>query len=258
MKVETYKSERAEQVAPGTVNRELALLKCMFNRAIEWGKADSNPVKKVKLFKENNKRDRYLPCEEISTLISHSSPRLRGVVLFAINTGIRKGEIQNLLWQVIHFEQGYINIRDSKSGEGRKVPMNQTVRGVLISIPKHSQSQFVFCGEDGLPYNFRKSFETATLRAKITNFRFHDLRHTFASHLVMSGVDLNTVRELLGHKTLDMTLRYSHLSPDHKGRAVELLSSRMGTIWEHEAETGNLGCVQEASESYATSLRKAS
>ena len=83
---------------------------------------------------------------------------------------------------------------------------------------------------EGLPYNFRKSFETALKKSGIKGFRFHDCRHTFASHLVMAGVDLNTVRDLLGHKTLGMTLRYSHLSPDHRTRAVEVLGNKIGTI----------------------------
>ncbi len=89
---------------------------------------------------------------------------------------------------------------------------------------KNPESQYVFCNKDGKPYgSVKKSFSTACGKAGIIDFRWHDLRHTFASQLVMSGVDLNTVRELLGHKSLTMTLRYSHLSPDHKQRAVDTL-----------------------------------
>ena len=110
--------------------------------------------------------------------------------------------------------------------------MNETVQKTIIGVLKNPESQYVFCNKDGEPYgNVRKSFFTALNKAGIINFRFHDLRHTFASQLVMSGVDLNTVRELLGHKSLEMTLRYSHLSPDHKKRAVDILGKRMGTFW---------------------------
>lgn len=90
---------------------------------------------------------------------------------------------------------------------------------------------YVFCKKDGNPYNSRSPFLRAVKKAGIKDFRFHDLRHTAASYLVMAGVDLNTVRELLGHKTLEMTLRYSHLSQDHKSRAVSVLDGRMDTIW---------------------------
>lgn len=92
----------------------------------------------------------------------------------------------------------------------------------------HSKSEFVFCNVDGSQRkDIRFSFFTAIKKSGINEFRFHDLRHTFASHLVMSGVDLNTVRELLGHKTIKMTLRYSHLSPQHKKRAVDILGEKI-------------------------------
>ena len=109
--------------------------------------------------------------------------------------------------------------------------INEQVKTALIRVRKNPESPYVFCKQDGSPCgNFRKSFFTALEKSGINNFYFHDLRHTFASHLVMSGVDLNTVRELMGHKTTMMTLRYSHLSPDHKKRVVDVLSKRMDTI----------------------------
>ena len=106
--------------------------------------------------------------------------------------------------------------------------MNDTVRNTLMGVPKHPHSPYIFCNDIGKPYaNVRTSFDTALKRAEITNFRFHDLRHTFASHLVMLGIDLKSVQELLGHKSFEMTLRYSHLSPSHKSRAVDVLDRNL-------------------------------
>ena len=106
---------------------------------------------------------------------------------------------------------------NTKNGEKRETPINEMVKTALLRTPKHPESSYVFYDKNGNPFgNIRKSFFTALRKSGIINFRFHDLRHTFASHLVMSGVDLNTVRELMGHKSLEMTLRYAHLSPDHK------------------------------------------
>ncbi len=117
----------------------------------------------------------------------------------------------------------------------RNIPMNDILRDALIGVRKDSNSTYIFHNNEGKPYcNLRKSFFTACKKSGITNFRFHDLKHTFASQLVMSGVDLNTLRELLGHKSLEMTLRYSHLSPDHKKRAVDVLCKQMDTIWTPE------------------------
>lgn len=109
--------------------------------------------------------------------------------------------------------------------------------GILIIMPN---SSYVFYGSDGKPLkNVRTSFFTALKKSGIIDFRFHDLRHTFASHLVMSGVDLNTVRELMGHKSLDMTLRYAHLSPDHKRRAVAILDKQLVSIWSPSEKVNN-------------------
>jgi integrase len=230
--VEKFKSRRAKEVSPATVNRALAVLKSMFNRAIVWGKAKNNPCKAVKLFKENNQRLRFLEKEEVGKLLDSCCEHLKPIVLVALNTGMRKSEILRLRWRDIDIKRGIIHLLDTKNGEKREVPMNEITQKTIIGVLKHPDTQYIFCNNEGQPYgDIKKSWLTAVKKAGIINFHFHDLRHTFASQLVMSGVDLNTVRELLGHKSLEMTLRYSHLSPDHKKRAVDILGKRMDTFW---------------------------
>jgi integrase len=223
--VERFKAERLKEVSPARVNRQLACLKCMFNRAIEWGKAKENPVKKVKMLKENNKRLRYLEREECERLIVDCLPHQRPMVITALNTGMRRGEILGLKWENVDLVRDMIYVLDSKNGEKREIPINSKLKETLSAIGYNPKSVYVFSKTNGLSYkDIRNGFAVALKNCKIENFRFHDLRHTFASHLVMAGVDLNTVRELLGHKSLAMTLRYSHLSPQHKRKAVEALN----------------------------------
>jgi len=235
MSVEKFKIERAKEVSPATVNRALACLKGIYNKGIQWGKIDSNPVSGVKLFRENNKRLRYLEKEEIAKLLANCDDHLKPIVIVALNTGMRKGEILGLKWRDIEFKRNIIYLLNTKNSEKREIPLNEQAKVAVIRVRKHPNSPYVFCNKNGKPYgDIKKSFLTALKRCSIINFHFHDLRHTFASHLVMSGVDLNTVRELMGHKSLDMTLRYSHLSPDHKKRAVDVLGKQMDTIWTPE------------------------
>ena len=231
MLVEQYKARRKNEVSHVTVNRSLSCLRCMFNKAIAWGKTKENPVKQVKFLREENKRTRFLEKEEISRLLAQCSERLNAVVMVTLNTGMRKNEVANLKWRDIDFARGVITLLETKNGEKRHIPMNSACREALTGTEKHPSSEHVFCEPNGEPYNFRKAFDTALKRAGISNFRFHDLRHTFASHLVMAGVDLNTVRELLGHKDISLTIRYSHLSPSHKAQAVEILAKKLDTFW---------------------------
>jgi integrase len=226
--IEEYKSIKLKKVTSATVNRELACLKCMLNKAVLWGKLSANPAKNVRLLKENNARLRFLSKEEIARLLDNCAGHLRPVVTLAVFTGMRKGEILNLKWQDIDIQRGLINIYDSKNGTKRESYINETVKRTLIAVRKHPESPYVFCRQSGEPYyNLRKSFFTACKKSGIVDFRFHDLRHTFASQLVMSGVDIKTIQELLGHKSIEMTLRYSHLAPSHKSRAVELLDQNI-------------------------------
>lgn len=220
--IENYKMERSKVVSPATVNRELACLKHMLNKAVEWQMLEVNPAKNVKLLRENNQRLRYLTRQEIERLYESSPDHLKPIILTALLTGMRKGEILSLKWEDIDFDQGVIFVRDSKNGEMREIPINDQL--MLTLKGEKFKSPYVFAKEDGKHrISIRTAFKKAVKRAKIKDFRFHDLRHTFASHLVMSGVDLMTVKELLGHKTINMTLRYAHLSSDHKRHAVNSL-----------------------------------
>ncbi len=227
--IEHFKMERQKEVSKSTVNRQMGVLRIIFNKAVAWGKLDKTPMKSVKFFQEPEGRLRFLEKDEITKLIDNCDKTLRPIVVLALHTGMRRGEIFNLQWQDIDFKRNIITLLDTKNGKPRKVPMNQLVVTALKEIAKNTNSTYIFCYEDGQRIrDVRKSFLTSLRKSGIKDFHFHDLRHTFASQLVMAGVDLNTVRELLGHKDITMTLRYSHLAQSHKQRAVDMLVGKQG------------------------------
>jgi integrase len=231
------KEKKGEEkfVSTSTVNRQLATLRNMFNKAVSWGKLEVNPMKDVRSLKEPKGRLRFLEQEEIVKLLSNCNKKLKPIVVLALFTGMRRGEILGLKWPDIDFKRNIITLLDTKNGEKREVPMNGHVKTALIHIKRNPYTQNVFCDNNGAVYqDIRKSFSTALRKSGINDFRFHDLRHTFASQLVMTGANLNTVRELMGHKDITMTLRYSHLAPSYKQEAVDNLGKKVETFWRLE------------------------
>ena len=213
---------------PATANRYLATLKHMFTKAVEWEMIDQESakrVKRVKFMPEDNKRLRFLTSEEMETLVDACIPHLKPIIVTALNTGMRREEILSLEWDKhIDLKHDFILLDKTKNGERRQIPINQTLRNTFLGLVRRLDSPYVFIKENGERFReIKRSFNTAVRRAGIKDFTFHDLRHTFASHLVMKGADITTVKELLGHQTLAMTLRYAHLAPEHKAKAVCLL-----------------------------------
>ncbi|MBI5886165.1 MAG: site-specific integrase [Deltaproteobacteria bacterium] len=213
---------------PATANRHIACLKHMISKAVEWELVDETVLKRVrraKLLPEHNRRLRYLSTEESAALVAACDAHLRPVVVLALNTGMRKEEILSLVWERhVDLRHGFLLLDITKNGERREVPINTTLRRELGRIVRRLDCPYVFADEQGKRYhNVKRSFASACRRAGLKDFRFHDLRHTFASQLVMAGVDLTTVSRLLGHKSLTMTLRYSHLAPAHLAKAVAVL-----------------------------------
>ncbi len=236
MFIEEWQTERLTKNMPATVNRQLATLKHMFTKAEEWGITSEDiirKVRKVKLLPENNKRLRYLAKDECYALIeacgSSSVLHLKPIVITAINTGMRKEELLSLEWDKhIDFENNLILLDKTKSGKRREIPINKTLRETLQRIIIKMNSPYVFTDNNGKRFkDVKKSFKTACAKAGIKDFRFHDLRGTCCSHLVMAGVDLVTVKELMGHQSLAMVLRYVGLAPNHKAKAVELLDNAL-------------------------------
>ena len=237
--LEKWKSKRKEaRMKPATVNRELALLKHLFAMAVRWHKIGENPAREVKRLKGETKRVRFLMPDEVRILLSNCKNWLRPILTLAVHTGMRKGELLGLKWRQVNFEQGIITVLDSKNHERRDIPMDETVRSTLKGLD--AGDDLVFHNRNGKPIDgafLYNAFYEALDKSKITDFRFHDLRHTFASNLVMQeGVELNDVRELLGHQKTEMTLRYAHLSPRHKTRIVGLLDKLMVTVCTTEGQ----------------------
>lgn len=230
--VEQYQTGLINQeLKPASVNKNISILKAMFKKAVHWNMVEEHTLKligRVKLLPVNNRRLRFLSHEECQALINTCKPHLKPIVITALNTGMRRGEILGLKWEQVDLRHGFILLDITKNGERREIPINQTLRETLKGVTRRVDSPYVFIDRDGKQFQeIKRSFKTALKKAGITDFRFHDLRHTFASHLVMAGVDITTIKELLGHKTLTMTLRYAHLAPSHKVKAVDILDNTL-------------------------------
>ena len=226
-----YRHDRSKVVKPATVYQELALLRRMFNVAIkEWEWVRDNPVSRLSFAVGNkNARDRWLTNEEEQRLLVYATnPQwLRPLLIVALHSGMRQGEILHLKWQDVDFARKLLYVVKSKNGEKRSIPMSETLHEVLKSIKVRDISGKVF------PIalrSLRVAFKKALKKAEIQNFHFHDLRHSFATRLVQNGVDLYRVKDLLGHKTLSMTARYAHHYPESLRESVHVLDKCNKTV----------------------------
>ena len=261
--IEKWRSEELKRgKAKTTINRDVTTLKACLSKAVEWEVLRANPLQKLKPIRTDGlSRARYLTVAEESALrgaLTERDERLREnrvngnawrrarhqavlpdlsaqyyadylqpMVLLTLNTGLRRGEVLQLRWTDIDLLQRKLVVRgdNAKSGRARYVPLNdEALRTLKQWKPVTQFTEWVFPGQDGeRMMSIKTSWKSVLTAAAIMDFRWHDLRHHFASGLVMKGVDLNTVRELLGHSDLSMTLRYAHLSPEHKADAVAKL-----------------------------------
>jgi integrase len=211
-----------------TANRYLALLKKMLNLAAEEGYLETNPAAKIRLFPEKDHlKERILTEEEEARLLSASYPVLRTAIIVALNTGMRHGEILGLSWDQIDFKRMTLTVEKTKSGRPRTIPLNPPLLRELERLrSQDGHGPYVFTNPDtGRPLrSLKTSFKAACRRAGILALRFHDLRHTFGSRLVEKGVDIETVRSLLGHSSIAITQRYIHSTDERRRSAVEKLA----------------------------------
>lgn len=224
--IEGYKLHRKAKVSGSTVNRELALLKRMFNLAITWDLyLDLNPFRKVKFFREFNTGLRVVSPEEEEKLLRNAAPYFQDLIRFALNTGLRIGEVFSLQWSSVDWEKSILNVFAPKTQKTRVVPLNAEARKVLEYWALGKRNEFVFYNpETGKPFvDLKAGFALACHKAEISGVTWHTLRHTFASRLVNRGVDIVTVQELLGHSTVTVTMRYTHTNLDSKRNAVAKL-----------------------------------
>lgn len=219
---------------PSTVNHRITILKHSLTLARRWGYIRYNPLVDIERLREPSGRVRYLQPEELERLLGEVPDYQRPIVMMAAHTGMRLGKILSLRWDQVILAQRVIILARTKNGEMRGVPLNSTMVEVLRDLSRERMrygftSPYVFVNPltgDHWDY-IGRTFTAAVKRAGIQDFRFHDLRHTAASWMVMSGVDLLTVAEILGHKDTRMTRRYAHLSPGHRLDAVSALDSAL-------------------------------
>jgi integrase len=228
---ERFKAMRSKSVKPATVNRELTVAKHMLTKAVEWELILDNPFRKVRPLPVPKCAERVLDYEEEKKLLAACkqvrSRFLLPLVLLALHTGTRRGELLSLEWSRVDLDRRTIRIINAKSSAGdRIIPMNATVHTLLSDLFKNANTPLVFPsnrrpGEKLL--DLKKGFKKAVQLSGIAHFRWHDMRHTFATRLVRAGVDIVSVQHLLGHSKITMTARYAHSLADAKMAAVSKL-----------------------------------
>ncbi len=241
-------TKRGTQRSPATVVRYLAALSHAFTVAVnEWGWRDDNPAKKVKKPTEARGRVRFLSETEttaggvvvegelprlVRSCQESTNPYLNVAFILALSTGMRRGEIMGLTWADVDFHQGRITLHETKNGERRVVPLVGKALEILKEFSKTGRridTPLVFPGKThpNKPMDLQAPWKTALKKAEIEDFRWHDLRHSAASYLAMNGASLAEIAEVLGHKTLQMVKRYSHLSEAHTAGVVERMNERI-------------------------------
>ncbi|HSK71835.1 MAG TPA: site-specific integrase [Pyrinomonadaceae bacterium] len=230
--IESLKQERlsaltkhGQKRSPATVNRLLSVLSKIFSLAADAEIIESNPCQRVRKFRLNNQRVRVLSIEEENKLFAalRDNDLVKNIVLVALHTGMRRGEIFDLKWFDVDFQRGMIQVRESKSNKKRLVPMNTTIRTLLQNLKRKSEYVFPSPKTGGRLDNVKRSFRRAVREAEIEDFRFHDLRHTAATRMADAGADAFTLMKILGHSDIRMTSRYTHATHAALRRAVENL-----------------------------------
>ena len=225
------KKKLAGGTSPETINRASSSIVAVLNKAVEWEIIESNPLSGRKNLKTDKKGVvRYLSEEEESRLfdvLDNETGQLPVLITLLLNTGARPKEAFSLTWDNINFDERRLTLKAAftKTGQTRHIPINDKLLTCLKAWKTESDNTYLFPGLDPTKprVTVQKSWKRIKKDAKLTNFRLYDVRHTFASKLVMRGVDLYTVSELLGHSTVEMTKIYAHLSPEHLQSAVDVL-----------------------------------
>ncbi|MBU2787326.1 site-specific integrase [Acidithiobacillus sp. VAN18-1] len=234
--IEQYAAEPSRRGGlrnPATVNRHLAALSALMGQAVKWGWLESNPVTKVDKGKESRGRVRRLTNDERNRLMAECAghPDLRLAVALSLTTGARYGEVMGLTWADIDLASCSAILQDSKNGERRAIPLVEPALSLLVARSKirRLDTNRIFPGRvhPNNPIDLRQPWEQAIKRAGITDFRWHDMRHDFASNLAMSGATLFEIADAMGHKSVQMVKRYAHLSNAHKLATVERMVSKV-------------------------------
>ncbi len=212
--------KREAEINFRSVNYEISMLKHFFNFCIKKGYLDKNPCAGIKKLNELS-RLKTLSDEDINKLINGATNKLtKDLITFLIYTGCRKGEALNLKWDDVDLQNNVIAIKATKTKYDRYIPISKLLKAILGGIEKKADC-FVFNKNGAKIGDFKHSFKTACRNAGLKDLRIHDLRHVFASKMVMGGTSLYITGELLGHRTTQMTKRYSHLVPETLKKAVD-------------------------------------
>lgn len=218
--IQEFHAGLKQEVSGSTANRLFVLVSAIYRRAIDWGVVETNPCAGVKQFRENNARTRFLDAQEMAAFLKAAdadanqtaAALLKGLLL----TGVRKSELKNARWADVSLDRGELRLNQTKNGDSRTVLLSDEAKALLAGLPSRDKSDWLFPGRDGdKPItNIDKSFRRIVARANISDFTIHGLRHTHASWMVMGGCSLFVVSQALGHRSLSMSARYSHLSND--------------------------------------------
>lgn len=226
------KTRTGEARTPGTCNRYLVSLAHCCAIATKWGWLRDNPARKVEKLQEPKGRTRFLSDAERNALLdackASTDPNIYLVVVLALSTGMRAGEIGNLKWEQVDLARKRITLTDTKNNETRVIPLVGMAHDLMKAHIRRIDTPYVFAGRfKNRPATFRIAWEAAVQSANLDDFHFHDLRHTAASYLAMNGATLSELSEILGHKSLSMVKRYAHMTEQHTAKVVARMNRGM-------------------------------